>query len=351
MQIEKIKTWNLPLAAGLIMGLLLLVFCFLIVTGCDEAGMVKPVVPVDGGTPSEPVEPIEPEPEPVEPIEPVEGPPVEGDFVGWVYTPEVQFATLDNGALHPYAGRHRGACAPVQGVIVTIVESGRKTATNKDGRYVFRDIQEDNLHLRVEKNSFEQKEAVVYRSRPTALISDGNVVEINYEEGIQKSPGTILIGHRWPDEVRFIFKQTVVMPDLLYIRHPLENPIGFYIQGVIVLDSDVEDRDFVAHYTAHEVAHAHQDALLEVNQVGRTVGSWDETPEGKAFAQARKKDWSTVGKAEYDSFSHLMYGIENAAETCARYWSVGRWEKTVGYGELKKEAPNRFKWVEEWVLK
>lgn len=39
---------------------------FLAVTGCDEAGMMKPVVPVDGGT-----EPVEPEPEPTEP-EPTE---------------------------------------------------------------------------------------------------------------------------------------------------------------------------------------------------------------------------------------------------------------------------------------
>ena len=72
MQIERIKTWNLPLAAGLIMGLLLLVFA---VTGCDEGMQMgndvitdPPKEPTTNGEATEkPVEPVEPEPEP-EPI-------------------------------------------------------------------------------------------------------------------------------------------------------------------------------------------------------------------------------------------------------------------------------------------
>ena len=58
MKIEKINSWNLPMAAGLIMGLLLLAF---VVPGCDEAGMVKPVVPVENGAgPVDPTEPTDP---------------------------------------------------------------------------------------------------------------------------------------------------------------------------------------------------------------------------------------------------------------------------------------------------
>ena len=64
--------------------IVLIVGGFLAFTGCDEAGMVKPVVPVDGGTPSEPVDPTEPvepepepEPEPTEPSEPIEPEPTE----------------------------------------------------------------------------------------------------------------------------------------------------------------------------------------------------------------------------------------------------------------------------------
>ena len=92
----KIKSKNLSVAAGgLIITVLLL--SILAITGCDEAGMVKPVVPVDGGTepvepsepttngdvkkpeePSEPVKPTEPtEPEPTEPVEPTEPEPTE----------------------------------------------------------------------------------------------------------------------------------------------------------------------------------------------------------------------------------------------------------------------------------
>ena len=51
----------------------LLFITFLAVAGCDEAGMIKPVVPVDGGT-----EPVEPPTEPAEPVEPTE-PTTNGD--------------------------------------------------------------------------------------------------------------------------------------------------------------------------------------------------------------------------------------------------------------------------------
>ena len=335
---------------------------FMTITGCDEGMQMgndvitEPTEPVEPPTePTEPTtngdvkqpEPTEPEPEPIP--EPVEGPPTEDDFVGWVYTPEVQFATLDNGVRIAYAGRYRDACTPVQGVTVTIVESGKKTATNKEGRYIFRNIQEDSLHLRVEKSDFEPKEVLVYRSRPTALVRNGDVVEINYERGIQKNPGTILIGHRWSNEVRFIFEQTVVMPDLLYIRHPI-NQGGFYIRGIAVVDGKIKEGNFVAHYTAHEIAHAHQEAIRDIDEMGAVLGSWDKTPEGKAFIEAKKKDWKTVGKAEYDFYPGLIPDIENAAEICARYWSIGRWGNSLGYEKLEKEAPNRFKWVEEWVI-
>ena len=102
MKIEKIKTWNSPLAVVLIMGLLLLAFA---VNGCDEGmqmtngvvteptepttnGEVKkpepsePTEPTTNGEvkqpeePSEPTEPVEPEPTP-EPMDPVEPEPVE----------------------------------------------------------------------------------------------------------------------------------------------------------------------------------------------------------------------------------------------------------------------------------
>ena len=332
----------------------LMIIAFMTITGCDEAGMVEPVVPVDNGTELEPVEPVEPTTEPTEPttngdvkkpeepIEPVEGPPAEGDFVGWVYTPEVQFATLDNGMRHAYTGRHRDACAPVQGVIVAIVGSGKKTATNKEGRYIFRNVQEDNLHLRTQKSGFEPKEVMVYRSGPTALIKDGDVVEINYERGIQKTPGTILIGLRWPEPIRPILQSIAVINDTLCIKSSFGGNRGFFIKGICAV-RNLEDLDTFA----HEIAHAHQDALLDIDQMGATLGSWDNTPEGKAFIEARQKDWNSVGKADYDTL--YFHDIESAAETCARYWwTVLRWKGGVDR-KLEKNAPNRFKWAEKWV--
>ena len=70
MKTEKIKSWNSPLAAGLLMGLMLLAFA---VTGCDEGmnmtnGVITeptdPVDPTDPTEPEEPTEPVEPEPIP-----------------------------------------------------------------------------------------------------------------------------------------------------------------------------------------------------------------------------------------------------------------------------------------------
>ena len=49
----------LPTIALLVLGLLAVI-------GCDEAGMMEPVVPIDNGT--EPVEPVEPSTEPTEPM-------------------------------------------------------------------------------------------------------------------------------------------------------------------------------------------------------------------------------------------------------------------------------------------
>ena len=84
------------------------------------------------------------------------------------------------------------------------------------------------------------------------------------------------------------------------------------------------------------------------------VHGWKDTPEGKAYEEARRKDWNQVGKSPLDN----IYGsskdgriafTETAAETCAHYWSVDRWGGRTAYGLLEVEAPNRYKWAEKWV--
>ena len=57
-------------------------------------------------------------------------------------------------------------------------------------------------------------------------------------------------------------------------------------------------------FFAHEIAHAHQDALTNVDGSGDFF-SWVDSPEGKAFEEAKKKDWEEFGKTDYDTLSQL----------------------------------------------
>ena len=87
--------------------------------------------------------------------------------------------------------------------------------------------------------------------------------------------------------------------------------------------------------------------------LGRYNG-WKDTPEGRAYEEARRKDWEQVGKSPLDNTYGRGDGggvalTETAAETCAHYWSVDKWGGRTAYGFLEVEAPNRYKWAEKWV--
>ena len=146
------------------------------------------------------------------------------NFIGKVYTP----ATGE----HSY----RASVQPVKGVIVTIAtgtRAGEYTTTDTIGQYVFPNVPGDTLHLRPEKEGFEPKEVIVHRHHPTTLPG----ATMNHYNDPQKTRGTILIGHVWSDEVRFIFEETVVVNDLLYVNseNRTRNAGGFYSQGVAVV--------------------------------------------------------------------------------------------------------------------
>ena len=105
---------------------------------------------------------------------------------------------------------------------------------------------------------------------------------------------------------------------------------------------------------AHEIAHAHQHATVSVDGSTRVIHGWKDTPEGRAYEEARRKDWEQVGKSPLDATYGRGTGggvalTETAAETCAHYWSVERWGGRTAYGLLEVEAPNRYKWAEKWV--
>ena len=266
------------------------------------------------------------------------------DFTGWVYIPE----PLDRRSI-------RSETKPVVGATVTIMagsRTGENVITNQNGQYVFPNVEGDELHLLVEKEGFEPKMVIVHRFRPTTL---SNRTMSNFYEDSQKTPGNILIGHAWPDEVRFILQKTLVVYDLLYVDGGTPSGIdigGFYKLGVIVVYTKhpkVSGMTDILDTFAHEIAHAHQHATFSVDGNNADIGLWNDTPEGKSFAEARRKDWEQVGKAPYDYDQGFSSLLENAAETCAHYWSVDQWwGGRTSYGKLAIEAPNRFKWAEQW---
>ena len=251
------------------------------------------------------------------------------DFVGRIYAPS------------PKDGQARSNAHPISGVTLTIMSgqrSGESVETNPNGYYIFPNVQGDQLHLLVEKVHFEPKEVIVHRWRATSLP---NGVTLNYHGDIQQTPGNILIGQRWYDEVRFILEETLVSPDLLFMNLGTpdnEDAGGFYTQGVVAIHSSHiaqwYGKDGVLGIVAHEIFHAHQHGLESVDGSG-DVGTWRHTSEAVAFAEAREKDWQEVGKTLYDVIPHFFSLGESSAESAGYYWAeIGgffkRLDKTVG---------------------
>lgn len=248
---------------------------------------------------------------------------------------------------------------PVGDVTLTIMTGprfGEQAATDQFGHYTFRDVAEDELHLRVEKEYFEPKEVIVYRDRQTVL-ADGD--RRNFPRR-KKIPGWIKIGQRWPNEIRPILENTLVVNDLLFYTEPApaKNTLGSYVPAFgIVKVNNKQLKHFddpacaLLTTLAHEIAHAHQHALLSVDGSITNGNLWLDTPEGKAFQVARQKDWEEFGKLEYDRpTSHYFKPREGAAELFAYYWILYP-KKKHDHQKLEVVAPNRFKWAQEWYGK
>lgn len=248
---------------------------------------------------------------------------------------------------------------PVADVTVTIItgpRSGEQVITNRNGHYIFSNIATNELHLRVEKEYFEPKEVIIYRDRQT-ILANGDAPKFPDRS---KDPGLIYIGQRWPDEIRPILQNTLLVHDLLYYEGSLQlrkrGSSATYsgYDGMIQLNTGLHSQSTdpagkMLQALAHEIAHAHQHALVSID--GSALGTeWENTPEGQAFAEAREKDLEEFGKvAPYDTEQHYIEWLaENAAEVCAYYW-IAYPRKMVGYAKLEDVAPNRFKWAEEWL--
>ena len=322
---------------------LLAVVC-LAVPGCDEAMNMPPPVITDPVEPTEPQAPttngdIKPEPtEPTEePIQTVVGTINPSDFTGQVF--------LVNG-------KNRADAKVLSGTIVTIASgprSGERFLTNREGRYVFRDIDRDEVRLRAEKEGLEPKEVIVHRSERTTL-ADGSFFDVDGDP--QNNPGNILVGYRWDDRVRFILEETALLPDLLLLLVDELPYAGTYSRHGIITTK--YNNNCMLSTVAHEIAHAHQHAL-SLNELGiSSVGAWEDTAEGKAYLKAWKKDWEEVGKMNYDAGRYLI-PYENAAETAKHFWGLqGRLDTPRCFLTnhiTEKNAPNRLKWAREWLSK
>ena len=275
-----------------------------------------------------------------------------GDFFGLVLAPFIPTAEDRWLRLHS---------KPVEGVTLTVLSGphrGEVAITDTDGWYLFPDVEEDELLLLVERDHFETKEVTVHRSLPTQL-SDGTTPL--YEHDPQQFNGVILIGQRWPDEVRFVFEQVEVVPDLLWMEGGTNGGTNtfndsdvlgrYYHDGVIICyGSDHGSLGDYLNTLVHEIFHAHQDFVVSPDGLGN-VYDWVYTDEGRSFVEAKEKDWEEVGKTEYDSIKHYSDSyLENAAHTAALFFGAGRWELTRHLQEdLTVVAPNRYQWCQEWL--
>ena len=274
------------------------------------------------------------------------------DFTGQVFMPQ-QYIPERGGRLG-----NRRLEQPLPNVTITIMSgprSGERTVTDINGRYLFPDIAGDTLHLLAERHRFEPKEVLVHRAHSTTL-TDGTALNYAYVACPQRHPGNIALGQRWPDEVRFILRETLVVHDLLYVDGGTPPPdrhfTGYYVTGVVVIYSNLytHPQSRLLGTFAHEIAHAHQHALTNADGSGNFF-AWAETPEGVAYKEAQRKDWEEFGKVDHDSNTNTEVLYENAAEVCAYYWGFNRWGGKSYLGKLEIIAPNRFKWAQEWLSK
>ena len=258
--------------------------------------------------------------------------------------------------------------APVSSAIVTITKGprrGEQVTTNEGGYYHFKDVDTDNLYLRVERVYLEPKEVIVYRTRPTELqnLRPNEVFNAEHQsrERVQNAPGTILMGLRWPDAVRFILEEELMPHDLLCSTGVdlLDRFVaGLYGGHHISIINTPKDRNALTYgIFAHELAHARQHAVAIMHGVDSPLGSnWGDTPEGRAYEKAWKKDLEEVPKNNWlgpldksDYFDQNLH--ENAAEFCSFYWELKIGSTAWNYeltrdGGIQARAPNRYKWAE-----
>ena len=263
--------------------------------------------------------------------------------------------------LIPIDMRPRTRAVPVGSVSVTIVSgprTGERVETNQSGRYVFPEMEEDELHVRLEKEKYETKEAIVHRRKATTLTDR---MPLQYG-GPQDRPGTVLIGREWPEYSKQVMDTMLVVPDLLLIETGTQTRYGgSYGWGVVVAD-DPEEPNPSNSPVMHEICHAHQHGVVRPRGGGTGSGrdwwpGWFSSPEARAYLEAREADREEIGHNPISTIpgdpwngSNLSI-IEENANFCAFWWGVGNDRYDIGYWRrwLREAAPNRTEWLETWL--
>ena len=227
------------------------------------------------------------------------------------------------------------------------IPDGRTAVTDAEGRFSFPDYPLCELdspecrarRFRVEKHGYETREVGAndpYFRRGGGLSASGTLRSSTYKR--------IIIGHEWPVDPRHPqferMRRTVpAMNPLWYVRvtESLPNASAYYDRGVIAIGPAAAVWTIV-----HEYCHAHQDWAADPNRYN--VWDWEQSPEGQAYAEAEAADHA----AGYTYPPWRSRGpSEDAAEVCASFAYDD--PSTFGRNDLREQAPNRYRWAEEWL--
>ena len=247
----------------------------------------------------------------------------------------------------PHPGRFSSAQGVARARLTVLggIPDGRTAVTDAEGRFSFPDYPHCELdspecrarRFRVEKYGYETRE--VGANDPYWRREQG-------DSGTLRSPTykRIVIGHEWPVDPRHPqferMRRTVpAMNPLWYVRlaDPLFNISGYYHAGVIAIGL----AGAVWPTIVHEYCHGHQDWAADPNRYN--AGDWEQSPEGQAYIEAAAADRA----AGYTSTALGSRGpAEEAANVCV---SFAYDPSNFGRNDLREQAPNRYRWAEEWL--
>ena len=263
--------------------------------------------------------------------------------------------------LTPIDMRPRNQAVPVGSVTVTIVSgprAGERVETSQRGIYVFPEVEEDELHIRLEKEKYETKEVIVHRRRATTLTDR---IPLEYG-GPQDTRGTVLIGLEWSEYSKQVMDTMSVVADLLLIKTGTETRYGgSYGWGVVVVD-DPEEPDPSKSALMHEICHAHQHGMARPRGGGSGSGrgwwpDWFSSSEAEAYMEAREADREEIGHNPISTIPGHPWNdsdlsiIEENANFCSFWWGVGPDRYDIDYWRdwLERAAPNRTEWLKTWL--